>query len=61
MSDELVREALNVLDKYAVTLPHPDLRIVREALQEHLEDENGIHRDDVSEIMQKIDGVLPSQ
>lgn len=59
MTDELLRDALRVLDRYAVTMPNPDLKTVRDELEKHLTDENGIHRDDVSEVMQKIDDALP--
>jgi hypothetical protein len=57
MEDQLLRDALRIIDRYAVTLPQPDLRSARAELENHLEDEHGVHRDDVSEICQKIDDV----
>jgi hypothetical protein len=60
MPEDLLRQALRVLDRYAVTLPNPDLKSVRAELENHLTDGNGVHRDDVSEIMQKIDDLVPS-
>jgi hypothetical protein len=60
MPEDLLRDALRVLNRYAVTLPNPDLPSVRAELENHLTDGNGVHRDDVSEIMQKIDDLVPS-
>lgn len=59
MSERLLRDALRVLNKYAVTLPPApvDLRAARVAL-DPLMDDGEQHRDDVSEICQKIDDEL---
>lgn len=55
VSDTLLRQGLRLLNQYAVTLPSADLRTVRAELKKLLTDENNTHRDDVSELMQKID------
>jgi hypothetical protein len=51
----LLRDALRVLNRYAVTLPAPDLAAARAALEEHMFDESGVQRDDVLSIAMKID------
>lgn len=59
MTDALLRAALRVLDRYAVTLPTADLPSVRRELEQFMFDPAGIGRDDVLEICQTIDDVLP--
>lgn len=59
MDDSLLRDALRVLDRYAVTLPPPDLPAAREALEPFMFDDD-ICRDDVAEICQRIDDHLPT-
>ena len=61
MGEKLVRDALRILDRYAVTLPTPpDLPAVREALDSFQFDEHGNCRDDVAEVCQQIDDALPT-
>ncbi|MEP7246472.1 MAG: hypothetical protein ABI885_22725 [Gammaproteobacteria bacterium] len=55
---DLLRAALRVLNEYAVTLPPPDLISAREALQAFMFDADGIQRDDVLNVCQKIDDEL---
>lgn len=55
MTDQLLSRALRVLDRYAVTLPNPDLKSVRAELETHVHDENGVPRDDVLQVMMAID------
>lgn len=59
MPEDLIRDALRVLNRHAVTLPTspPNLASVRLALDPLLFD-GEICRDDVAEICQKIDEVL---
>jgi hypothetical protein len=59
MPDQLLRDALRVLNRHAVILPAApiSLRAMRDAL-EPLLDDGEQHRDDVSEICQKIDDEL---
>ena len=58
---DLPGAALRVLNNYAVTLPSPDLRGVRQALEPFLFDGDNICRDDVAEIAQKIDDELSAE
>ena len=59
-SETLLREALRVLDRYAATLPAPDLHSARRALEDFIFDDDGVCRDDVINICQKIDELPPT-
>lgn len=58
MTDPLRRDALRILDRYAVTLPpDPDLATIRRELDPFIFDGDTC-RDDVAEICQRIDDRL---
>lgn len=58
MTDALIRDAMRVLDRYAVTLPPlPTLQSVRQALDPFIFD-GEVCKDDVAEICQRLDDLL---